>query len=236
VFFNTTAPQGDGPFGGVLKVEISHPSQSQAAQDMQQARFLAVLPRIRLHAQIVFRHLKCWDKKADAIAETLAISWMWYCQLAQRGTDAGQFPAALASFAARAAQAGRRLCGRERTRDAMSWVAHQQQDFAVISLAEPNGSASGAWKDALHDNTQSPVADQVCFRCDFPRWRNSRSSRDRRLIDDLMLGERTWDVARKHGLSPGRVSQLRREFHADWERFCGIATEPNQVSTPSSSC
>ena len=35
-----------------------------------------------------------------------------------------------------------------------------------------------------------------------------------------MLGERTSEVASKHGLSPGRVSQLRREFHDDWEFFC----------------
>jgi hypothetical protein len=39
-----------------------------------------------------------------------------------------------------------------------------------------------------------------------------------RVLDDLMLGERTLDVAGKHGLSPGRVSQLRRELHDDWEQ------------------
>jgi hypothetical protein len=41
-----------------------------------------------------------------------------------------------------------------------------------------------------------------------------------------MLGERTLDVAGKYGLSPGRVSQLRRELHDDWEFFCA---EPPQV-------
>jgi hypothetical protein len=34
-----------------------------------------------------------------------------------------------------------------------------------------------------------------------------------------MLGERTLDVAGKYGLSPGRVSQLRREFLTDWRRY-----------------
>jgi hypothetical protein len=65
------------------------------------------------------------------------------------------------------------------------------------------------------------VDEQVCFRLDFPRWRASRTERDRRLLDDLMLGERTLEVAGKYGLSPGRVSQLRREFLLDWRRFCG---------------
>ena len=36
-----------------------------------------------------------------------------------------------------------------------------------------------------------------------------------------MLGERILDVANKHGLSIGRVSQLRREFMEAWQRFCG---------------
>ena len=34
---------------------------------------------------------------------------------------------------------------------------------------------------------------------------------------DLLLGERTLDVADKYGLSPGRVSQLRRDFMQDWQ-------------------
>ena len=57
------------------------------------------------------------------------------------------------------------------------------------------------------------------FRTDFRAWRASRTERDRRILDDLMLGERTLDVAGKYGLSLGRVSQLRREFLLDWRRY-----------------
>jgi hypothetical protein len=78
---------------------------------------------------------------------------------------------------------------------------------------------------ALHDNTLTPVPDQVIFRLDFPRWRRTRNERDRRLLHDLMVGERTSAVSQKYGLSPSRVSQLRREFHADWDRFCTRATD-----------
>jgi hypothetical protein len=72
----------------------------------------------------------------------------------------------------------------------------------------------------LVDNARSPVVEQVCFRCDFPNWRASRTERDRRIIDELLAGERTRDVADKFGLSAGRISQLRRELHDDWELFC----------------
>jgi len=46
------------------------------------------------------------------------------------------------------------------------------------------------------------------------------------MIDALMLGERTLDVANKFHITPARVAQLRREFHDDWQQHCGepIAT------------
>ena len=59
-----------------------------------------------------------------------------------------------------------------------------------------------------------------------PTRKTLASQLDRLVLDDLMLGERTLDVAGKYGLSPGRVSQLRREFLLDWRRYCD---EPPQV-------
>jgi hypothetical protein len=29
-------------------------------------------------------------------------------------------------------------------------------------------------------------------------------------------------VAKRHGLSPGRISQLRRAFHDGWAAFCDL--------------
>ena len=40
-------------------------------------------------------------------------------------------------------------------------------------------------------------------------------------IDALLAGGRTKDVSEQFGLSPGRVSQLRRDFLEDWRRFTG---------------
>lgn len=37
----------------------------------------------------------------------------------------------------------------------------------------------------------------------------------------LAMGERTRDVAAKHGLSAARISQKRRELFHDWLVFCG---------------
>ena len=67
------------------------------------------------------------------------------------------------------------------------------------------------------------------FRLDFPSWLRTRTDRDRRIIGDMAMGQRTLDLSRKYGISPGRISQLRREFHDDWERFCSPTTDTSSL-------
>lgn len=183
--------------------------------------FLAILPRIELHGRVYFRHVRCGELKQEMIQEMVALSWQWFLTLARRGKDATAFPSALASFAARAVRSGRRLAGHERTRDVLSPVAQARHGFVTQSLPACDAGAGNEALEALRDNTRTPPPEQVAFRLDFPRWRRTRSRRDRRLIDRMMAGERTLDLASTFRVSPARVSQLRREFHADWERFCG---------------
>ena len=187
-----------------------------------QVRFLSILPRIELHGRISFRHVRCADRRADAVAEMVALSWCWYVRLAERGKDATQFPSALATFAARAVKADRRVCGRERARDVLSPSAQRQHQIQVERLPDFSTLGGNPLAEALVDNTQTPPPEQVAFRCDFPAWLMTRTDRDRRLAEDLMTGERTLDVSTKFGLSPARISQLRRDFHQDWQRFCGV--------------
>ena len=82
-----------------------------AALQQLQARFLSILPKIRTHARIYFRHVKCQFRKADFIAEVIALAWKWFLRLAQRGKDATRFPSVLATFAAKAVRCGRRITG-----------------------------------------------------------------------------------------------------------------------------
>ncbi len=192
------------------------------ATEALHARFLAILPRIELHARIFFRHVKCPHKQADLIAESIDFCWKWFRELAQRGKDATRFPLTLAVLAARHVKNGRRLCGKERSGDVMSALAQLTHGFLVQSLPRYDTSdRDNEAIDALRDNTRTPPPEQAAFRLDFPAWRLTRTERDRRVIDELMRGERTKDVCRKFGLTAGRISQLRREFQADWTRFCG---------------
>jgi hypothetical protein len=50
-------------------------------------RFLTILPRIETHARIYFRGIRCPHRKADRIAETIALAFEWFRRLVQRGMD-----------------------------------------------------------------------------------------------------------------------------------------------------
>jgi hypothetical protein len=198
----------------MASLSTNHPANLHLA-------FLSILPRIERHGRIYFRHVRCPNVKADAVAEMVALSWRWFVRLAQRGKDATQFPSVLATFAARAVRSGRRLCGKEKANDVLSPEAQRRHGFVVTKLPDVSTLHGSPLDEALRDNTPSEVPEQVAFRLDFPAWRLTQTARDRRVIDDMMAGEHTTVLADNYGLSPARVSQLRREFHADWQTFCG---------------
>jgi hypothetical protein len=193
------------------------------------ASFLAMVPRIVMHGQLCFRHLRCPVQKEDALCEMVALSWSWYIRLTQRGKDATQFVSALASYAAKRVRSGGHLTGMETSTDVLSPWAQRANSFWVQTLPDDSTLNTNPLVEALHDNAQTPILDQIVFRLDFPAWLRTRTERDRTIVDALMIGERPRDISRRHGLSLGRISQLRRDFHRDWRRFCGEPAETSVV-------
>src|SRR5205814_1004252 len=144
-----------------------------------------------------------------------------FIRLVERGKDPSTFPTTFVTFAARAVYSGRRLCGQEKTKDVLSSLGQQRHGFAVQPLPEFSSLNGNMLEEALHDNTQTPVPDQVAFRFDFPAWLEMLTDRNRKLAVQLMLGHSTKAMARRFGLTPARVSQLRRQFHQEWQAFVG---------------
>ena len=201
-----------------------------------QARFLALLPRIESQARVYFRGIRCRTKKADCVAEVVALCWKWFCRLARRGKDATQFVGGLAALAARAVWSGRRAARSESSTDVMSPVAQRCHGFTVQPFPPVRqshetiyGTVRGqqiqdAIEERLVDNTVTPVPDQAAFRLDFPAWLKTLAERERRVIQAMSWNERTKDLSRRFGVTPGRISQMRREFSDDWRRFVGDGT------------
>jgi hypothetical protein len=196
-----------------------------------QTRFLSVLPRIEAHARFYFRRLKYPHQREEALAECVALAWWWFVRLVRRGKNPEDFISILADFAARAVSSGRCLCGQEKVNEVLSPVAQRRHGFTVQRLHLYANPPHSLWEQAVHDNTQTPVIDQVVFRVDFPAWLQTRTKRDQRIIDRLLRGERTGAVAQAFDLSPGRVAQLRRHFQADWLRFGAAPDEEPSTTT-----
>jgi hypothetical protein len=199
-----------------------------------QAHFLAIMPRIRVHAEIHFHHIKCPGKREDAIQEVIALSWKWYLRVIEQGKNPDEFVSSLATFAVKHVRSGRRLCGQEKAKDVLSPRAQKHKGFSVEPLptsmlrgheqffGQPHGQDQmDALEERLCDNTQTPVPDQAAFRIDFPEWLSQLGQRNGEIAKDMALEHGTFDLADKHKMSPGRISQLRREFRTDWLRFHG---------------
>jgi hypothetical protein len=89
----------------------ARPFCPSSSPNLLQARFLAILPRIERHGRLYFRHVKCPLQKEEMLAEMRGLCWKWFIRLIRRGKDVLQFVSALASYAARAVNSGRRVCG-----------------------------------------------------------------------------------------------------------------------------
>jgi hypothetical protein len=196
--------------------------------------FLALLPKIENYARFHFRVVKCAVRKADCIAETVAFCWQWFLRLAERGKDAADFISTLALLAARSVKVGRRLCGQERVKDVMSSRAQRRHRFTVESLpistrtaqedlyGTPGGQRQlDEYEERLQDNTITPPPDQAAFRIDWPRFLGTLTHRDRQLARFLSLGHRPSQAAKRFGLTPGRVTQLRQQWSREWRSFGG---------------
>jgi len=89
-------------------------------------------------------------------------------------------------------------------------------------LSEPLGQRlHDAFEERLRDNTVTPPDEQAAFRIDYPVWLSQLGGRNRRIALDMALDHSTQELAARHRLSQGRISQLRREFHLDWRWFHG---------------
>jgi hypothetical protein len=188
------------------------------------AVFLTHLPRFEAHARFAFRRVGCPHARADRVAETIGLAWRHFAALSRRGKKPEEFVTTLALRCSQAVKAGRRLAGCETGTDVLSPVAQVRHDVRVTRLPEHDRALDrhplpGELADALTDNTKSAVPEQAAFRLDFPRWRASLRRRDRKILDALAGGERTADAARRFRISPGRISQLRREFEEGWREF-----------------
>lgn len=96
-------------------------------------------------------------------------------------------------------------------------------EFQEVNLPpEPSTSLSttSSGRRDSEDRHASP-AEIVAIRVDFSDWLETLTLRNRRIAEQLAVGETSGYVARMFSVSTGRISQLRRELRESWYKFTG---------------
>jgi len=218
-------------------ISMNEPTTMQPTSiEELQAAFITLLPKIEYTVRVRLRHIACSDRRADLACEAIAMCWKWYIGLAQKGRSPAEFLYTFAALAARAALSGRRLCGCEKARDALSPLCQRMRSFTVSPLPDTFGLIGNMFGEALIDNTQTPVPDQVQFRLDFPRWRDSLGERSRILMDAMVEGHSGNELATVFRVTRARISQVRRELQEGWQSFCGDRESEAQQGEPGPAC
>jgi len=197
-----------------------------------QQEYLDALPRIHEHAQINFRYIRDPGRRDDAIQDVIGIGWKHWLAAIRHGKDPKEFVSAVADFAVRQVRSGRKLTGQERAKDVMSPVAQRRKNFTVKSLpsslarpydeicSNPHGQEKmDVVEERLTDNTITPPPDQAAFREYWRLFLERLGDKKREIVVDMAGGEGTNELAAKHKVSAGRISQVRREAAELWRNL-----------------
>jgi hypothetical protein len=214
------------------------PNRLAVPRPVRHEDFLPLVPVIVRHAAVVFRHLSAADRE-EAAAEAVAAAFESFIRLKARGRNpARDFPSQMAHFGVLHVNDGRLTGGRASSKDVLSRRAQRRHGFHVESLptatctsferiyTSPLGQEElDAFEERLEDNRLTPIPDQVAFRLDFPAFLRTLTLRDRRLALFLSRGHSGKEAARRFRLSPGRVTQMRKQWRHEWLVFQGEKTD-----------
>jgi RNA polymerase sigma factor (sigma-70 family) len=178
-----------------------------------------MLPKIRRHAAMRFRALSS-ELREEMVQETIVRALFDYLRLVERGKGHVAFATPLARFAVAHVRQGRRIGGRLNSKDISSEYCRNRNGLELESL-DSQDDAEGSWREVLVEDRRSTPANVAAMRIDVEQWLKTLPNRSRQLMERLVMGESTSDTARLFGISPGRVSQLRRELCRAWYAFHG---------------
>ena len=184
--------------------------------------FLSIMPPVLRHAEFAFRHTKDPRTYDDRVQETLCLCWLWTCRLWEQGKDARAFPTALARFATRHVKSGRSFVGGKAGRnDALSPLAHADPRLhRPVAARAPEHRLARAVDGAARGPARQPRARSwPPSASTSPPGSGGSPARDRGMAEEMAVGRRRGTCASRFRVSPGRISQKRRDFREDWRRL-----------------
>ena len=198
-------------------IAIAKPTSSKPSTPVWHAGFLTMLPAIRRHAQIAFRHL---DDEAheEAVQEVICNACLAYHRLVELNKVDIAYPSVLAGYGVAQYRVGRRVGASLNICDVTSDYCRHRKGVQVENL-DLFDREEMAWTEILVEDRHAGPAETAASRIDFSDWLGTLTARYRKIATTLATGESTTAAARKFNVSLGRVSQLRRELQEAWEEF-----------------
>lgn len=137
----------------------------------------------------------------DKVCDAQSLAWEFFQAADERAT-----PQSIAYYAIRHVAVGR------------------QFQESARSITGPNPRRRDKPRRAVFDPSQvfrtgDDPARVAAFRDLYRVWLSTLSSRQRRVVELLATGERADVTAAQCGLSPGRISQIRRELEKRWREL-----------------
>jgi hypothetical protein len=174
-----------------------------------QDRFVAMLPQIQQRLGLAFCRLTP-EAREDAMSESIVHCLLAYVRLHEQGRTEVATPSSLAWYASRHVKRGRPAVGRMNGREPLSRYSQIGNDVHCDK---------SQWIEKLVDDKRASILDQVAAKMDVRAWFATLTTGMKQVAKDLAFGFSTSEVARKHGLTAGRISQLRRMLEESWAAF-----------------
>jgi len=158
------------------------------------------------------------QEREELAAAAIASAYVMCVRLVERGRSHRVFVSPLARWGVRHALSWRSVGNRRSSLDITSRYCQQRYGLQQLSLDSP-AVGTDQWREVIIEDRSTSPAETAIARLDFNAWLKSLPPQKRSVAEELATGESTSEVARHFRLTPGRISQIRRELETDWQQF-----------------
>jgi hypothetical protein len=139
-------------------------------------------------------------------------------------------PNSIAYYSIQRTKSGRRSYGNSRT-DVMNPGYQMDNEGSVCSMQAPVGGEDEDFTvgDMIASRTED-IAAKVLRQIDWAAFMQTLDSRKRVIVEELMVGGGTGDIARRLAVTSARIVQLKREIGQAIRKFMGDAILIDSVS------